>query len=1010
ADERERCARAVGEIDLAAIQTIHAFCGSLLRTYPLEAGLPPGFTTLDEIEQDVLFDDRFREWFWTTALQPPARDVLRRALLLGLTQDHLRELALALERQHDLLTAETAWPAPEPGDAVAAAHDAGRALADLEALLGYALDGTEDPLARSVLGAQAGARRLLDAGTVEEALAAMRRLGKLATPGNQRSWGRLPDGRNACAAIKAALNEVNGALEAVLEGHRAATFAAILGLLRDFTLANVAARKADGVAGFQDLLAWARDLLRHHAEVRRRAQEQYRRIFVDEFQDTDPLQAEIAFYLAADPDASLRADWRDIPLIPGKLFIVGDPKQSIYRFRRADIAVYDGLLRRLGDAQERLVQNFRSVSPVIDWVNHHFAAQMQERGGIQPPYVALEARWAPFEGADRCGVYRVGQPSEDSAAAVAVAEMETLAALARTAVSQCWQVSERGPNDSRTLRDARYRDVAILMPARTHLRRLERSLEEAGVPYRVESGRLVLATQEVRDLLAGLRAVEDPSDQVALVGALRSPAYGCSDPDLLRWVEGGGRLSHESPGDGPSGPVNEALISLAAFHARRHVLSPPALIEAYIGDRLLVAAAFGEPRPRESWRRLRYVVSRARQFTATGRHTLRAFLDWIEGLERAEARDVESAEAEPDEDAVRILTIHKSKGLEFPIVLLAGLGAARGGRSQSVEVIPDRTNGALACRAGPAGQAWRTADFETAQLHERAMEEAESVRLLYVAATRARDHLVISLYRTARATTSAAALITDHLHGAEGLCTEIAPVRSRPIEPPVIDYARSDAASGWGTAEFEETWLAHRQELVCRLAAPAVVADNGLEDELWLLDDERPDGDESSAARRDVARAVRTLLRRANGTTLPTTDADPTVIALARAILSSDGYTTARANPRCRDNVPLLGTIDGVLLDLTADLLYETPDGTVLVGYDLYPVDAGVAEAGQVVGDAVSRGRERAEYLALAFLAATGQVAHSVEVIRATDGQTIRLEGVHQLMAEARAGLLEAAR
>ena len=187
----------------------------------------------------------------------------------------------------------------------------------------------------------------------------------------------------------------------------------------------------------------------------------------------------------------------------------------------------------------------------------------------------------------------------------------------------------------------------------------------------------MLATQEVRDLLSCLRAIEDPSDQVALVAALRSPAYACSDVDLLHWVEGGGRLDHEHPGDGPGGPVKDALESLADFHHRRHLLSPPALIETFIRDRLLVAAAFGEARPREAWRRLRYVVSRARTFTSTGRHTLRAFVDWIEGLQRADVRDPEIGSAESDEDAIHIQTVHGAKGLEYPIVLLGGLGCER---------------------------------------------------------------------------------------------------------------------------------------------------------------------------------------------------------------------------------------------------------------------------------------------------------------------------------------------
>ena len=132
-EERRTCVTAAAEVDLAAIQTIHAFAGGLLRAYPLEAGLPPELAQLDDIEQDARFEERFRAWFWGDALRPPVGETIRRALLLGLTQDHLRQLAAALEEQHDLLTAATTWPSPEPEDAVAAAHDVGRALLTLEA-------------------------------------------------------------------------------------------------------------------------------------------------------------------------------------------------------------------------------------------------------------------------------------------------------------------------------------------------------------------------------------------------------------------------------------------------------------------------------------------------------------------------------------------------------------------------------------------------------------------------------------------------------------------------------------------------------------------------------------------------------------------------------------------------------------------------------------------------------------------------------------------------------------
>src|SRR6185437_2047256 len=132
-----------------------------------------------------------------------------------------------------------------------------------------------------------------------------------------------------------------------------------------------------------------------------------------------------------------------------------------------------------------------------------------------------------------------------------------------------------------------YRDICVLLPTRTNLRRLERAFEDNGVPYRMESGSLVVFTQEVRDLVACLRAIDDPSDQVALVAALRSPAYACSDVDLLRWVDAGGRFDYERAGTGCDGPVRQALASLQSFHHTRMQQSPAALCEAFIRDRML---------------------------------------------------------------------------------------------------------------------------------------------------------------------------------------------------------------------------------------------------------------------------------------------------------------------------------------------------------------------------------------------------------------------------------------
>jgi ATP-dependent helicase/nuclease subunit A len=875
--ERSNCQRAVQEIDQAAISTIHAFAGLLLRTFPIEAGLPPGFSTLDEIQQALLFDERFDAWFWRDALQEPRRNVVRRAMLLGFGQASFRRLAAALEDKHDLLRPETVWEVVEPPPALPVAQVVGRRLTQLQRCVPYALDGAQDPLVQTVLSTRSSARELLRAQTEDEALSALLSVGRLrAYVEHPERWSKAKDGRNAGFVVKKVLEEVNDRIRTVLDAHRSATLGELLGFVRDFVLDGVAQRRAEGVATFHDLLTWTRDLLRDSAVVRHAAQSRYQRIFIDEFQDTDPLQAEIAFYLAADEreGRALPADWRDTQLVPGKLFVVCDPKQSIYRFRGADITLYDDLLERLADARERLTHNFRSVRSVLDWVNHHFDRHMQSEPGIQPEYVPLSAHWAPHPDAV-CGVRRIGGPIDGSAADAADAEARTFAMLTRSAVDDGWLVSDRDSDGVRMLRPAAYSDICILLPARTHLRQLERALEDVGVPYRVEAGKLVLATQEVRDLLACLRAIEDPSDQVALVAALRSPAFACSDVDLLGWVEGGGQLDHEHPGDGPEGPVKQALTSLAEFHQRRLLLSPPALIEAFVAERLLVAAAFGESRPREAWRRLRYVVSRARAFTVTGRHTLRAFLDWIEGLQRADVRDPEAGSAEPDEDAIHIQTIHGAKGLEYPIVLLGGLGSNGRARYGGVEVIADRRTGRLACRAG---EGWQTPDFAEAQAREKQMAGAEAIRLLYVATTRAKDHLVLSLFRGSRSEESSAALIERYLaDAAPDLCAEIAAPAYAPREPEarLMDESLDVSAA----ADAEARWIAERFRRIQQAAAP--VADSTW----WSSEDQ----------------AVR---------------ASPLL---------------APAGAECRRNVSLLARVEGVLIEERADLAYRSRAGYVVV-------------------------------------------------------------------------------
>jgi len=200
-------------------------------------------------------------------------------------------------------------------------------------------------------------------GDQDEALRLLRQCDPKANAGSAGQW---PRGR--CAVLKAVLRECADGVAATLQDHRAAALGDLLVHLRDFTLAYAAERRHEGGATFHDLLTWARDLLRDRADVRLRAQGRFDRVFVDEFQDTDPLQVEIAWFLTSDPSQATERDWTKLRLIPGKLFIVGEPKQSIYRFRRADIGIYQQVYAQLERATDQVVlsQSFRSPEPMID--------------------------------------------------------------------------------------------------------------------------------------------------------------------------------------------------------------------------------------------------------------------------------------------------------------------------------------------------------------------------------------------------------------------------------------------------------------------------------------------------------------------------------------------------------------------------------------------------------------------------------------------------------------------
>ena len=295
-----------------------------------------------------------------------------------------------------------------------------------------------------------------------------------------------------------------------------------------------------------------------------------------------------------------------------------------------------------------------------------------------------------------------------------------------------------------SVRPARYGDVAVLLPARTALATIEEALEEARIPYRLEGVALLWGSDEVRDILAVLRAVDDPVDRMAVLGALRSPGLACGDDDLVTWRQGEGTWDPRdaAPPGLEAHPVALAMEVLARLHDERWWREPSAMVGRAFDELHSFELCLAYHRPRDHWQRLRWLRDQARLFDETVGGSLRSFLGWAEQQGEEDRRSGGVGPPDPDDDAVRIMTIHASKGLEFPVVVLAGLEreVAPGARGPTVLWSED---GRPELRAG--GQL-RTLGFEDTSKRERELDTLEAYRLLYVAMTRARDHLIMCLH------------------------------------------------------------------------------------------------------------------------------------------------------------------------------------------------------------------------------------------------------------------------
>jgi ATP-dependent exoDNAse (exonuclease V) beta subunit len=1012
-EARDRYRLALAQLDGAAIGTLHSFAQRILSEHPIEAGLPPRVEVVDEVNSEVSFERRWCS-FRDELLADPA---LERTIVLltaaGVKFEALRAVAVAFNDNWDLVDERVPGHAPDPPDAICLVAPL---LTEIDRICAEPCRDPDDALyrfLRTVEEYAAGLKTITDEVDLLEALDPD---GPTKPPsfrpgsrGKQQSWSA--DLTTVRSDVNAVGERLNGLRTVVAN----ACVERLGSELRRFTLEAAEERRLAGRLEFHDLLVRARALLRDPEDgeaVRAGLNGRYRRLLLDEFQDTDPIQVELAALIAATPGQSVGgdADWASLEVVPGQLFFVGDPKQSIYRFRRADIASFLAAEHRFGEGDAntvRLSANFRATAPVIGWVNSTFGGLIEAVPDSQPAYAPLEAvRPAAPEGPAVSVVGRRSHPREFRADQLREAEAADVAATVVRIVHEGWSVGDGAEG----WRPAALGDITILVPARTSLPFLEDALDVRRIPYRAESSSLVYSTRAVRDLLMVLRAVADPTNLLHVVAALRTPLFACGDDDLFRFHTRHRSWSYLSPqlGEPEDGDrVHAGMAYLRELYEQRHWLAPSELLDRIARERRAMDLGFAEGRPRDVWRRIRFVVDQARSWSEATGGNLRQYLAWVE-LQLADgARVAEAILPETDDDAVRIMTIHGAKGLEFPVTIVSGMSTKPQARPAQAEVVFPPTG-----RVGyKVGRAARTDEYVAWAPVDEQMSYHERIRLLYVACTRARDHLVVSLHRAERVSVPDAEKRTNAELLLDGMAEALA------VVPDAGENAGSAAAAPAllpPPPPPQEEWENELAAAVSRAARPTTVSATSLTEEGEPDVEQEPVDPGFQKRPRDldlppwlkgrygtaVGRAVHGVLQTID---LATGDGlDDAVAAqceaeavtaragevrtLAADALGSRSVREAAASPHWRE-VYVCVPVRGRQLEGYIDLLYRGPDGLVVVDYKT----ASTSDA-EELGRRVQGYRVQGCSYALAVRDATGEPVTRVTFAFLTPDGSVELD------------------
>jgi len=752
--ERANLESARGSVSELTVSTIHGFCQRLVRPYPVEASVDPGARVMDEAQANLAWESLLNAFLREKLDDETARSALASfATHCEHFESEIAEIANFLKNHRTARAAEVCYDAKPLKEFTKTAGAFGRWLSRCNyvepttAVLADEIAEMAQYYETALVGKPDGAT-LVELALAPKTCSAHRKDRAWRRWGRKGKWQRQASAHGRSKAEGERLSaEGENLYEAVGDSctalQRMIAAAAFGALAQEFDelLRRFARYKRDAaLLDFDDLLVHARDLLKTNEPVRRALAARYSHVLVDEFQDTDPIQAEILWRLCG--EGAARADWRKRQIRPGALFLVADPKQAIYRFRGADVDTYlaarQAIRKQSADNVLEISSNFRSLKPILQWVNGTFASPLS--ADKQPGFKNLTATRDTRDNVPRVAGLEVKVAvtgDKPSIADCREAEARAVAELCRRLIGSC----KIQPNEQERLVGPG--DIAMLAPTGTDLWRYEAELERAGVPVASQAGKNLFHRQEIHDLIAITRTLANSRDTLAFGALMRGPLVGLTEEELLDInaalaEDGKEKITRLVLWTDPN-TIRHAYarntIQVLQGLARRARSTTPFLLLSQAVDELRLRPILALQHPISAERALANVdlfLEMARAYDVRG---LRAFANDMRSKWEDSDREIEGR-PDAEQQAVHIITIHSAKGLEWPVVIPINLMTKPQDR---LSLVHDRgTDSIRHCLGDFIHEACSSAKDEEEQQLAR-----ERIRLLYVACTRAADLLII---------------------------------------------------------------------------------------------------------------------------------------------------------------------------------------------------------------------------------------------------------------------------